>query len=102
MRGDVVHRPPHLLLGLLHVHRHHLLLRLAGLLRGLAVEEVGGEGDVSLPREAVAHVADVVVEAPPLLQDDKAGPLFLGLGEVAARRAAVCLELDFRHLFLLL
>src|SRR5918994_1861353 len=100
--GEVVHRSAHLLLGLLHVQRHHLLLRLVRLFRGLAVEEVGRQGDEPLPREAVAHVADVIVDTPPLLQNDDPGALALGLRQVSRRRAAVGLELHYRHLVLLL
>src|SRR5918994_1182595 len=100
--GEVVHRSAHLLLGLLHVQRHHLLLRLVRLFRGLAVEEVGRQGDEPLPREAVAHVADVIVDTPPLLQNYDPGALALGLRQVSRRRAAVGLELHYRHLVLLL
>jgi hypothetical protein len=101
MRGDVVHRSTHLLLGLRHVHRHHLLLGLVRLLGGLAVEQVRRQRDVALRGEAVANAADVIVDPPPLLEHDDAGAFALGLGEVALRRCAVRLELDLGHSFLL-
>ena len=95
-------RARHLLLGLVHVHRHQLLLGLVGLLGGLAVEEVGGEGDEALLGEAVDHAADAVVQAPPLLQHDQPRALALGLGQIALGGASVRGELDFRHLLVLL
>ena len=39
-----------------------------------AVEEVGGQGDVALVGQLVAHVAHVVGEAPPGVQHEDPGP----------------------------
>ena len=70
-----------------------------GVLRHLAVVQVGRQGRESLVGQLVAHALDVGVEAPPLLEDDDAGACtFLGASQVAARRVAVARELHvFTH-----
>src|SRR4051812_31394832 len=99
MREDVVDRAAHLLLGLVHVHGHHLLLGLVRLVRRLAVEQVGGQRDEALAGKAVADAADVVVQTPPLLQDDEPGALVIGFRQVTGGAAPVGLELDVWHLY---
>jgi hypothetical protein len=94
--------PAHVLHSLVHVQRHQLLLGLVRLLGGVAVVEVGSEGDEPLLGEAVAHLPHAVVESPPLVDHDHAGALAVGLGEIAAALPAVGLEFDVWHLPLLL
>ena len=55
----------------------------------MAVVEVGGEGDKSLPGEAVGHASDVVNQPPVLLYDHHAGerPGALGHSQIAGRIA---------------
>ena len=65
--GEELHGAAHVLLGLVHRERHHLLFCLAGLGGALAAVEVGGEREESLASEAVTDRADVLVKAPPLL-----------------------------------
>ena len=52
--------------------RHHLA-GVVGVVGDLAAVQVRGQRDEALGGEAVADVDDVVVEAPPLLDDDDAG-----------------------------
>lgn len=68
--GQLVHGGAHVELGLVHRHGHHQLLGLVGPIGGLAAEEVGRERQEAGDREAVADVLDLVIETPPLLQDD--------------------------------
>src|SRR5207248_8021200 len=82
-----------------HRQGHHLLFGLVGLGRRLAPVEIGGEGEESLRRQAVAHRADVLVQAPPLLQHDRGrAAARLGRRQVAGRGRAVARELDVGHL----
>ena len=88
----------HVLLGLLHRERHHLLFGLARLAGGLAAVEVGGQGEEALGGEPVADRAYVPVKAPPLLQHDRRGArLARRHCEVAGRRAGTGGELDIGH-----
>ena len=50
------------------------LLGLGDLGGDATVEQVGRQGDVALAGEQVAHVADVVGEAPPGVQHEDPGP----------------------------
>ncbi len=71
---EVVDRAGQVLGGLLDVQRHHHLGRLVGLPdRNLAAVHVGPEGDEPFARVPVAHLLDLLVEPPPLLDHDDAG-----------------------------
>src|SRR3954447_24894708 len=95
---QIGHGAAHVLLGLVHGHGHHLLLRLVRLLGGLAAVEVGREREEALLGEAVADLADVVVEPPPLLEDDHTGASAgVGLRQIAVGRPAIRLELHLGH-----
>src|SRR4029453_5559152 len=97
MVEHVLDRAAHLLLGFLDVHRHQLLLGLARLVGGLAVEEIGRDRDEPLFGEVVDDWPDRFVEAPPLVEHDYPGTLTLGLREIALCLASVRLELDLWH-----
>ena len=56
------------------LHRHHRLGRLVGLGHRHAVVEVRRQCDEPGGGEAVADVADVVDQSPPLLDHDDPGP----------------------------
>ena len=68
-----VDRARHVLGRLLDVERHHQLAGFVGLVRDDPAVDVGRERDEALGREAVAHLLDLVVEAPPLLEHDHPG-----------------------------
>lgn len=58
--------------------------------------EVGNERVVAGPCEAIRDTADLIIEAPPLLDDDYARASFPGGSEIALRRATVrASELDY-------
>src|SRR5262245_51964214 len=60
-----------------------------------AAVEIGRERDEAVAREAVAHVADVVDEAPPLLDHEDAGPAARrGPREIAPYGLPAARELD--------
>ena len=71
------------------VEPRHQVVRLVGLLSDAALVQVGREGGVAGAREPVGHAADLVVQAPPLLDDDDGRPSGAGLGQVAAGAATV-------------
>src|SRR5437764_5970264 len=98
-RAQMFGRAAHLVLDLVHRHRHHQLLRLVRLLRRLAAVEVGRMREEALTGEAIADGADVLVDAPPLLQHDRRRPgLAARHRKISALRPRACLKLDVRHL----
>src|SRR5205807_9746808 len=98
-RAQVFGRAAHLVLDLVHRHRHHQLLRRVGLLRRLAAVEVGREREEPLACEAIADGADVLVDAPPLLQHDRRPPpLAVRNRKVSGLAPRACLKLDVGHL----
>ena len=74
--AEVVDGAGHVLGRLLDVQRHHQLTGLVGLRMGpsLAVVQVGRERDEPFAGVPVAHLLDLVVEPPPLLDHDDPGP----------------------------
>ena len=93
--AHVVDGAAHVLGRLLQVERHHLLARLIGLGRGLAVVQIGGQGHEALAGQPVADLLDVVDQAPPLLDHDEAGAVAAGgRREVALSGGAVARKLD--------
>src|SRR5262249_39246875 len=79
------------------VERGHELARLLRVLRHLSVIEVGREREETLRREPLEQRADVIIHAPPLLDEHHARRLAgaCGHGQLAARLlAGLRLELD--------
>ena len=92
---QVVDGADHVLGGLLDVQRHHHLGGLVGLLQrdlGAAVQ-VGRQRDEPLRGVPVAHLLDLLIEAPPLLDDGDAGTAAgVRYREIALRLTAVARE----------
>ena len=51
--------------------------------------EIGSKGIVAVACEAVGNTADLVVEAPPFLNDDDGGPVTTGFRQITLRAAAI-------------
>src|SRR5207249_3217241 len=94
--AQVVDRTGQVLRRLLDIERHHHLRGLVGLVhRDLAAVHVGRERDEALARVPVAHLFDLLVEPPPLLDHDDAGAAAaLRHRDVALRLTAVARERD--------
>jgi hypothetical protein len=76
----------HVLLRAIHRERHHPLLRLVGLGRRFLAAQVRREREESRAREPLAERPDVVIQTPPLLQDDDSGCVaYGGLTEITGR-----------------
>jgi hypothetical protein len=90
MVGEEVDGAAHVTLGLIHVEGHHLLLGLVGLGGRLSAVEVGRQRQEAVGGQAIAHRADVVLQAPPLLEHHhRQAVAVLGDREVAGGRRAV-------------
>ena len=59
---------------LLDGERHHERPGLVGVVGDAAAVQIGGQRDEALAGESFADIGDVVVETPPLLDDDHPGP----------------------------
>ena len=101
MAGEVVDRRAHVAGRAVGRQLRHQLRGLVHLVvRGqLTVVEVGHQRDETGRAEAVGHLLDPGVEAPPLLDHDEPGPgSRLRADQVAAGRTAVAREFDaFSH-----
>mmetsp|Transcript_21584 Transcript_21584/g.51159 ORF Transcript_21584/g.51159 Transcript_21584/m.51159 type:complete len:251 (-) Transcript_21584:430-1182(-) len=87
---QVLHRAAHILRGrLAEVQARHQVVGLLGLDGALPAVEVRHQGREAGAGEALGHAADLVVQAPPLLDHDDRPHGLLGLGEVAGQGGAV-------------
>src|SRR5262249_3240821 len=86
-------RAAQVLLRVADVESHEQLAGLVGFVRRLSMVEVGRQRREPFRREPIADLLDVAHEAPPLLEDQHAGPLALsGSREEALGRASVAGE----------
>ena len=92
---QLVDRATHVLGRPLHPERHHGLARLVGLGHRDPVIEVGGQRHEPGGGEAIADVADMVDQAPPLLNhDDPGAGAGLRGGQIADRSGSVAWKFD--------
>ncbi len=99
--GEVVDRAAHVARRTIRGKRVHQLGGFVHLrvLSKLAVVQIGSEGDEAGRRQAICHLLDTGVEAPPFLHHDDTGACArLGHSEVPACVVAVACEFDdFSH-----